>query len=479
MDIREIDAREVTRILGLEEGHYLDLKRIAIAPAKLSESVSAFANTAGGELFIGIAEIKGQDGNVIRREWDGFPDQEAANSHVKVVEGLTPLGCHCKFEFLRSDDVPGYVLYVLVFKVKEIVCATNGIPHRRKVAQNLKVEGDDALRRLRLDKGIQSFEDETVDVDTARIGNSTKIIEFMLEVVPAANPEDWIKKQNLVTGNKPTVAGILLFDDEPQSAIPKRSAIKIYRYKTKDEEGERDTLAFDPITIEGCVYDQIYGAVSKTKELVEGVQRLGPAGLESVSYPDETLHEIITNAVIHRDYSISTDIHIRIFDNRIEVESPGRLSGHVTAKNISEEQSARNPKVVRLINKFPNPPNKDVGEGINTAFEAMKRMKLKEPLIVERDNSLLVNIRHENLASPAAAVLDYLEIHIEITNAIARDLTGIKSENSMKDVFLALKKRGLIEQVPGKRGSAYAWRRSTNEPKTFTSGVKIRTRAKT
>ncbi len=40
-------------------------------------------------------------------------------------------------------------------------------------------------------------------------------------------------------------------------------------------------------------------------------------------------------------------------------------------------------------------------------------------------------------------------------------LTGIKSENSMKDVFLALKKRGLIEQVPGKRGSAYAWRKTT------------------
>lgn len=82
------------------------------------------------------------------------------------------------------------------------------------------------------------------------------------------------------------------------------------------------------------------------------------------------LHEIVTNAVLHRDYSIAADIQIRIFDNRVEIESPGRLPGHVTTANILREQFARNPKLVRIINKFPNPPNKDVGEGLNTAFES-------------------------------------------------------------------------------------------------------------
>ena len=49
---------------------------------------------------------------------------------------------------------------------------------------------------------------------------------------------------------------------------------------------------------------------------------MGEDSLERVQYPPETLHEIITNAVIHRDYSIADDVHIRIFDNRIEVQSP-------------------------------------------------------------------------------------------------------------------------------------------------------------
>jgi ATP-dependent DNA helicase RecG len=195
--------------------------------------------------------------------------------------------------------------------------------------------------------------------------------------------------------------------------------------------------------------------------LVEGIKHLGVKGLEDVTYPEETLHEKITNAVLHRDYSIASDIHIRIYDNRIEIESPGKLPGHVTPANILSEQSARNPKIVRLINKFPIPPNKDVGEGLNTAFEAMKRLRLKQPEIEEKDNSVIVYIGHTPLASAEETVVEYLKSHDEITNSIGRDLTGIRSENSMKEVFLRLKKRSLIEPVPDKKGSASAWRKFT------------------
>jgi ATP-dependent DNA helicase RecG len=177
--------------------------------------------------------------------------------------------------------------------------------------------------------------------------------------------------------------------------------------------------------------------------------------------PDETLHEIITNAVLHRDYSIAADVHVRVYDNRIEIESPGRLPGHITLDNILSEQSARNPKIVRIINKFPDPPNKDVGEGLNTAFAAMKRLRLKEPIIDQREHSVVVNIRHQPLASAQDTVMEYLKHNDEITNMIARDLTGIRSENSMKNVFLALKERGMIEPVPGKEiGPKSAWRKT-------------------
>ena len=117
--------------------------------------------------------------------------------------------------------------------------------------------------------------------------------------------------------------------------------------------------------------------------------------------------------------------------------------------------------MVRLINKFPNPPNKDIGEGLNTAFEAMRRLRLKEPEIEERDHSVVVHIRHTPLASPHDMVMEFLADRDEITNRIARELTGIASENVMKDVFISLGKRKLLERVPGKKGNASAWRKYT------------------
>src|SRR4029077_16822181 len=159
----------------------------------------------------------------------------------------------------------------------------------------------------------------------------------------------------------------------------------------------RKTLAFDPLSIEGNAYEQIYKAVETTKKIAEEIPLLTSAGLQKIVYPTEAIHEVITNAVIHRDYSINDDVHVRIFDNRIEVQSPGKLPGHVTVNNILSDRAARNPKIVRLLNKFRNPPNKDVGEGLNTAFEAMRNLKLKDPVIEQKENSVLVTLRHEKL----------------------------------------------------------------------------------
>jgi ATP-dependent DNA helicase RecG len=57
-----------------------------------------------------------------------------------------------------------------------------------------------------------------------------------------------------------------------------------------------------------------------------------------IVYPAEALHEVITNAVLHRDYSVADDVHIRVFENRVEVESPGRLPAHITPQNILAER---------------------------------------------------------------------------------------------------------------------------------------------
>lgn len=445
---------EVADLLGRQEGHFLDFKSGAISVASLSKSISAFANSSGGELFVGIEDQATQGAR-----WQGFAKEEDANAIFQMLENLVPGRKLYEATFLKNASETGLVLHLLVPKSPEIVAGTDGSPRVRRNAQNLTLTDAGAIERLRYEKGIVSFEDEVVNVGKDAITNSLQVLEFMIIQVPSAEPESWLKSQLVMVDGKPTVAGVLLFSDIPQAALPKRSAVKIYRYNTTEETLSRDMLAGDPITIEGAIYDVIDSAVTGVKGMIETIKRMTEDGLEDVVYPEETLHEIITNAVLHRDYSIATDIQIRIYDDRVEVESPGRFPGHVSTKNFLDEQFARNPKIVRLINKFPNPPNKDVGEGFNTAFEAMRKIRLRDPEVLERENSVLVIIRHARLASPAQIVMEYLETHDTVTNVIGREITGIRRDVQMKDVFVALRNRNLIEIVPGTRGRATAWRK--------------------
>ena len=452
--VRNISKDEYTKILAIQESFFVDIKSKLITPAKLTKSISAFANAAGGEVFVGIEEVVELDGK--GRNWNGFSDQEAANSIFDVLSTLDPLGNSFSAQFLSYDVGQGLVLHIIISKTQNIIIATDGKIYKRVNAASVPVK-DEGLERLKYDKGIRSYEDERILVSPVEITNSETIINFLIDAVPTGEPVDWLSKQFVLMQDVPTVAGILLYADNPQAILPKRSAIKILRYQTK-ADAERDYLAGDPETIEGPIYNLIYNAVDRIKEIIEGIEKLGSKGLEPIIYPQEALHELLTNAVLHRDYSIAADVQVRIFDNRVEIESPGGLPGHVTIDNIAKTQFARNPKIVRLINKFKNPPNKDVGEGINTAFEAMEKLRLKKPVFAEEEASVIVTLKHESLASPEQIVLEFLQGNLEVTNQIARDITGIKSENTMKNVFYRLRDNGQLEQVPKEKGKRAAWR---------------------
>lgn len=436
----EISDEEVAQLLSGDEGHFADFKASEIKPASLTKTIASFANSEGGELFVGIDDKP--------RAWRGFATQEDANGHLQIFEDLFPLGTDFDYEFFSNANSTGLVLHVSVCKTREIKVASNSDVYIRRGAQNLPVRDADKLDALKRAKGLTTFETEPVNCPPEVVTTAEPLIEFMKTVVPTAEPAAWLKKQMVLIADKPTVAAIVLFADEPQAVLPKRTGIKLYRYKTSDAEGTRETLDFDPRSIDGCAYQQIFDAVKQTTEIVQSVNVRTPKGMEAAKYPFDAIHEIITNAVIHRDYSITDDIHIRVFDNRVEVLSPGTLPGHVTVENILDERFARNPSIVRLINKFPNPPNKDVGEGLNTAFESMKQMKLKAPVIEQAGGYLKVILRHESLATPEEAILTYLLSNPEIANRDAREICFIPSENKIKRILQGMVRNELLQPVP-------------------------------
>lgn len=236
--------------------------------------------------------------------------------------------------------------------------------------------------------------------------------------------------------------------------VPTRAGVRITRYETKEDDPERDHLAFSE-SLEAPAYQLIQSAVARITEIMSEISIWTVDGLKKVSYPPEAIWEIVVNAIIHRDYSVADDVHIRIFDNRIEVQSPGRLPGFVTVENILDVRYSRNKQIVRTLSRYRSPPNKDMGEGLNTAFQKMKEWKLKDPTVEESQNMVVVTIPHTPLAKPEELVIEFLKRNERITNKQGRELTGIKSENAMKKVFYSLRDENIIEMIP--KGAKTEW----------------------
>lgn len=98
-----------------------------------------------------------------------------------------------------------------------------------------------------------------------------------------------------------------------------------------------------------------------------------------------------------------------------------------------------------------------MGEGLNTAFDAMRALQLKEPEVSESESGVLVVLKHEKLATPEQKIVEFLQNNDEINNTQARAITFIGSENTVKRVFQKMMKAEIIERIPGRpqRNTAY------------------------
>jgi predicted HTH transcriptional regulator len=108
---------------------------------------------------------------------------------------------------------------------------------------------------------------------------------------------------------------------------------------------------------------------------------------------------------IHRDYRLNRDIFVRIFDDRVEVVSPGLLPGTITPATIARAGSkARNPLIAVNLREFPDPPNIDAGEGVPMMFAEMAQTELYPPQYRQTTDAAIesVTVTLFNLKRPSA-----------------------------------------------------------------------------
>jgi ATP-dependent DNA helicase RecG len=130
------------------------------------------------------------------------------------------------------------------------------------------------------------------------------------------------------------------------------------------------------------------------------VARLGDSGRfgRESHVPQPAWLEAIVNAVIHRSYAMGGDhTRVEVFDDRIEVESPGRLPGLVRVDTIRTTRFARNPRIARAMADLGF--GRELGEGVDRMYAEMERAGLPEPVFVQTAASLRVTL----LDDPAGA----------------------------------------------------------------------------
>lgn len=451
-----IDGIDFEKLVKRDESHFLDFKSSKISGAQLQKACCAFANSDGGEILVGIHDQK--SGKDTKQRWDGFTSQEAANSLIEAIFSLTPsIDPIC--EWITSDFANGYVLKLTIEKLSDVAETANGSVYVRRGASSHKLTTQKKIQELKYSKGSSSFEDTPLnELEPEEITESDEIKNFLRNYSPTTDSLEFSLKQNLINKKSfiPKMAAALLFHEIPSTVVPTRCAVKISRYETREDQPEREHLAAQE-TLELPLNPLIKETVRLVTTMMSSFKINTSQGLTTLEYPPEAIWETVVNAIIHRDYSIADDVQILIYDNRIEIKSPGKLPGYVTIDNILETRFSRNPKIVRTLNRYQDAPNKDLGEGLNTTFQKMKDFGLKAPEIREEGNYLVVSLPHTPLAKPEELVLKFLSTNSAITNKEAREITGIRSENAMKQVFYRLRDTGKIEQIPELKGSKSAW----------------------
>lgn len=458
MKTKDISISDFEAIANRDEGHFFDLKSKKIDGRGIQKISVALANADGGEFVIGVKDKK--EASLLHDRWDGFTEIEYMNSALQAIFDIKPAAT-VQYEFLTCEIGNGYLLRVNIEKSAEVLSTSDSRVVVRHGAQSIVVKDPVRIQELAFSKGATSFEDSVlIGVPTELITESAEITEFLTNYSPTTDPLDFVINQNLVDYKTWEVraAAALLFHPAPSAVIPRKCAVKVSRYETREDNPERDHLA-EQVTIEGPLYRLIIGSVEAVTMLMSSVKVWTADGMGTLDYPPEAVWETIVNAIIHRDYSISDDVQIYVFNDRIEIHSPGKLPGYVTVENILDARFSRNPKLVRTLNRYKDAPNKDLGEGLNTTFQKMKEFGLKDPQIFEDGNYVVVQLPHTPLATPGEAILQFLETHDRITNRQAREITGIKSENLVKIEFYKLRDAGLLEQIPELKGPKSAWRK--------------------
>ena len=463
------DDELVRQLLAQKESLFFEAKRVAGEKlTKALQTIVAFANTDGGFLVLGLEDEAKAKG---RNRVYGIQENPAAVDEIRrlISTRITPtlpqpsfaeIGCTLR------DGSNGSIMIVRVEKSPLVHSIVLDGTWKRLRTGNAELVAEE-ITRLAFDRGAISAETQLANVpfdlletDYWRMyASKRKLTRSIGEALRHLGLARFDPAGSLF----PLTAAVLLFADEPGGLLGVKASIRVFTYEgSQIEHNPEPNLLKPPVAFSGPLIAQVQKAYEHLmRELATGMQ-MGRMGFETAHrYPARVIREALTNAVIHRDYSIPADVHVRVFCDRIEVESPGKLPGNVTVRNIREIGSvSRNPLVVSNLREFPDPPNLDAGEGVRMMFKTMDAAGLYPPLFLTgattgRDTIQVVML-NESKPSVWDQVSQYLDKHGSIGNTEVRRIMSTDTLAASRAIK-AWVERGLL--IPQNPESAKKYRR--------------------
>ena len=358
MTIQEIQTRK--------EDQTFDCKSIQIEPKALAIPIVAFANADGGVIAIGVSDKS--------RNIEGVNQYiEKLNELLRVPFDFCNPSISVTCSYVPCTDKDGNENRILLMQIP----ASSSL-HTNQADEAFMRVGDKSRKlafdervQLMYDKGERSFEDTVVYGATVEDIDMDAVAKYVNLLGYSKSSLTYLRENNhFVTTNKNgeeviSVACMLLFGKNPQLFFP-RARTRFIRYQGMDEKVGTEMNVIKDVTFEGTILHQIEKTVEYLETQVAEHTFLGQAGkfVTRRDYPKFVIQEMVVNACCHRAYNIrGTEIQIKMFDNRIVFESPGRLPGMVRPSNIRHTHFSRNPKIAAFLKTYHYV--KEYGEGVD------------------------------------------------------------------------------------------------------------------
>ncbi len=349
----------------------------------LGEALVALANAHGGLVVLGVHAGR-------RNPVEGLVSPDEARSIVSETAR----------EIVPPLELPSPETVVVQGRAVLVVTVPRGLPqvyhyhgqYMRRVGAENVLPGSTELRSMLLERSAEGFETLVPtgatldDLDAARV----KEYATQQQAVPA-DPLALLQQRGCVAptpaGLRPTHAGLLLFGHNPQSFLPQAQIVLVRHLGTAPGP--------EPLHQEaaGTLPEQVRQAESFLQShMRRGRMWRDAARVEVTEYPLEAVREVVVNAVVHRDYSLRGQvIRIEMYQDRIEVYSPGRLVGPVGEEDLLQEQAARNPRLAQVMADLGLGTR--LGYGLQRVVTLMEEAHLPRPAWREMRAGFMLTLR--------------------------------------------------------------------------------------